>query len=149
MTDFLQVNGEPIPKAEAMELIRMLCNDAKEMAGVFHGMNRSEKFRADWPDEYAYADANWRHFMEAARKLYAQELGNPHRTEYDKKRMFLAICLWDQVDKMTPEKFGGIQMEPNTQAFEGDKRENRLTVERFGKHAMSFKDLLMSTTRFH
>lgn len=147
--DFLEVNGEKIPKAEALELIRMIMNDAKEIAGVFHGQNRSPKFRANWPDEYVFAEAEWRNFMEAARAMYAQELGDPHRSEYDKRRMFLAICLWDQVDKAAPEKFGGLQIMPNTQQFVGDKVENRKIAEKFGKHAMSFKDLAMSSTRYH
>ena len=58
------INGEQITKDEAMKLVRMLCNDAKKMAGEFHGMNRSEKFRINWPNEYRFADANWKSFIE-------------------------------------------------------------------------------------
>jgi hypothetical protein len=147
--DYMMVNGEQIPKPKAMELIRMLCNDAKEIAGVFHGMNRSEKFRANWPDEVVFAAANWRNFMEAARAMYAQQLGDPHVKEYDKQRMFLAIALYDQVEKCSPEKYPGIQLAPGTQQYEGDKFENRKIVEQWGKQSNTFKELLMSSTRYH
>lgn len=147
--DFLEVNGEQIPKSEALQLIRMIMNDAKEIAGVYHGQNRSAKFRANWPDEYVFADCEWRNFMEAARAMYAQELGNPHRSEYDKRRMFLAIALWSQVEADAPEKFAGLQMTPGTQQFEGDKAENRKIVENFGKKSDTFKDLLMGSTKYH
>lgn len=148
--DFLLVNGEQIPKSEALELICMLMNEAKQIAGVFHGMpDRSAKFRANWPNEYVFADCEWRNFMQAARAMYAQELGDPHRPEYDKKRMFLAICLWDQVAAAAPEQYTGNQMVPNTQAFHGDKFDNKKIVEKFGKHSDTFKDLLMGSTRYH
>jgi hypothetical protein len=146
--DYMLVNGERVPTDKAMELIRMLCNDAKQLAGEFHGMNRSDKFRANWPNEYVFADANWRHFMEAARAYYAELLGAPHVKEYDKRRMFLAIALYDQVCKVSPN-FEGLQMAPNTQSFEGDKFENKRITENYGKHSNTFKELLMGSTRYH
>jgi hypothetical protein len=149
MTDFLVVNGEQIPKSEAFALIRMLMNDAKEIAGVFHGQNRSEKFRANWPDEKAFAECEWRNFMEAARAMYAEALGDPQRSEYDKRRMFLAIALWQQVEATSPETYGGIQMLPGTQQFEGDKFENRKIAENFGKHSNTFKELLLNSSAYH
>lgn len=145
----LTVNGEKIPKYKAMELIRMLCNDAKELAGQFHGMNRSDKFRANWPDEYAFAECNWRNFIEAARSYYAQLLGDAQVSEYDKHRMFLAIALWDQAAKTAPESYPGIQLAPGTQQFEGDKYENRKIAETWGRHSMTFKELLMHSTMYH
>lgn len=148
IADSMLVNGEPIAKDKAMELIRMLCNDAKQLAGMFHGHNRSDKFRANWPNEYVFADTNWRHFIEATRAYYAELLGDPHVKEYDKRRMFLAICLYDQVAKVSPG-FEGIQMTPGTQAFEGDRAENRRTIENYGKHSNTFKDLLLGSTRYH
>jgi hypothetical protein len=149
MTDFLEVNGERIEKQEALDLIRMLMDDAKNIAGEFHGMNRSKKFRRNWPNEYAYAECEWRNFMEAARAMYAERLGDPFTSEYDKRRMFLAIALWNQVENQAPEKYGGMQVMPDSQAFEGDKYENRKTVENFGAQSDTFKDLLMGSTKYH
>lgn len=149
IADTIEVNGEPIAKSEAMMLIRMICNDAKEIAGVFHGMNRSDKFRANWPSEYVFADANWRNFMEAARAMYAERLGNPKTPPNEARMMHLAIVLWDMVAKASPEEYPGIQLAPNTQQFEGDKIENRKIVETWGKRSNTFKELLMGSTRYH
>lgn len=151
ISDYLVVNGEKIPKSKVMELIKMLCNDAKQLAGQFHGMNRSDKFRANWPDEYAFAECNWRNFIEAARSYYAELLGRPMSEvpKYDKDRMFLAIALWDQVAKAAPEDYPGIQLSPGTQQFEGDKYENRKILENWGKRSMTFKELLMGSSRYH
>src|SRR5882672_1170286 len=91
--DYLIVNGERIPKSEALSLIRMFYNDAKQIAGVFHGMNRSEKFRRNWPNEYLFAEANWKTFVEAARQLYAQRLGDPKTAPADARKMHLALVL--------------------------------------------------------
>jgi hypothetical protein len=146
--DYMLVNGEQIPKAKAMELIRMLCNDAKQLAGQFHGWNRSDKFRANWPNEYVFADANWRHFMEAARAYYAHLLGEKNVPENDKHRMFLAIALYDQVAKVSPD-FEGIQLAPGSQQFEGDRYENKRITENYGKHSNTFRELLMGSTRYH
>ena len=147
--DFIEVNGEHIPKDKAMALIRMLCNHAKQIAGDFHGQKRSDKFRANWPNEDVFAECNWRSFVEAVRADYARLLGEPNVREDDKHHMFLAVVLWDMVDKASPEKFGGNQILPNTQQFEGDKRENRKIVENFGKQSNTFKELLMGSTRYH
>jgi hypothetical protein len=146
--DYMEVNGEPIPKQQAMELIRMLCNDAKQLAGDFHGQNRSEKFRANWPSEYAYAECNWRGFVDAIRAGYAALLGEERVPEHDKRRMFLAIALWDQVAKQSPN-FEGLRLAPNTQQFVGDPYENRKIKEDYGKHSNTFKELLMPRSRFN
>lgn len=147
--DFMMVNGEQIPKSKVMELIRMLCNDAKELAGQFHELNRSEKFRENWPNPYVYADCNWRGYVDAVIKAYGTLCGMETVPEYDKRRMFLAIALWQQIASEAPEHYAGIPMQPGTQAFEGDKRENRRIVERFGKQSNTFKELLMGSTRYH
>lgn len=54
----IEINGESIPVTEARELIRMLFEDAKQVAGEFHNMERSDKFRVNWPSEYEFADRN-------------------------------------------------------------------------------------------
>jgi hypothetical protein len=146
--DYMLVNGEQIPKAKAMELIRMLCNDAKELAGQFYELERSEKFRANWINPYVYANCNWRHFVEAVRACYGRLLGMEDIPEYDKHRMFLAIALYDQVAKVSPD-FEGIQLAPGSQQFEGDRYENKRITESYGRHSNTFKELLMGSTRYH
>jgi len=37
----IEINGEQISVKEAASLIKMLCNDAKQIAGEFHNMERS------------------------------------------------------------------------------------------------------------
>lgn len=146
--EYMEVNGEPIAKDKAMELIRILCQSAWNLAGEFHEWDRSPKFRANWPSAEAFAYANWRHFIEAAREVIASKLGDPNVDEYTKHRMFLAICLYDQVAKVSPN-FEGIQLAPGTQQFEGDKRQNREITEQYGKRSDTFRDLLMASTRYH
>src|ERR1700733_13020738 len=81
----------------------MLCNDAKQIAGLFHGMNRSIRFRANWPDEYLFADANWKTFVVAARAMYAERLADPKTPPADARKMHLALVLEQQASK-GPEK---------------------------------------------
>jgi hypothetical protein len=148
--DFLIVNGERVEKSEVLDLIRMLCNDAKEIAGEFHNMNRSEKFRRNWPNEYVYADANWKSFMEAARAMYAARLGDPKTPPGDARRIHLALVL-DAMTRQGAETDNRLQIRPNTQQFDGDKFDNKKIVNDFGKQSDTFADLLMSNTavRYH
>jgi hypothetical protein len=148
MNDFLVVNGERIEKSEAADLIRMICDDAKQIAGEFHQMERSSKFRANWPDEYVFANCEWKNFVEAARAIYAERLGDPLTSPYDARRMHLAIVLYTMCEQGA-QKHGGLQMTPNTQQFEGDRRENRKIAEDFGKHSNTFAELMSSAARYH
>lgn len=148
----IEINGENLSVSEASGLIRMLCNDAKKFAGEFHNQNRSIKFRANWPNEYPFADANWKTFIEATRALYAERLGDPKTPQDDARKMHLAIVLWSKMETMV-EPDGRLQLKPNTQQFEGDKFENRKIVESFGKRSNTMMELLMSSAaageRFH
>lgn len=146
--DYMLVNGEKIAKSDAMSLIKMLCNDAKQLAGDFHGQDRSEKFRANWPNEYAYAECNWRGFVDAVRAAYAALLGEEKVPEYDKRRMFLAMCLWDQVAKASPN-YEGLRLAPNTLQYHGDRYENKKITENYGRHSNTFRELLMPKSRFN
>lgn len=146
--DFIPVNGEQIPKAEALSLIKMLCDDAKRIAGEFHGMNRSKKFRANWPNEYVFADTQWKSFVEAARAIYAERLNDPKTKEYDKRRMHLAIVLWTMAEQGA-EKDGRLQIPKSGQQFVGDPFENRKIVDDFGKQSNTLMDLLGGAARFH
>ena len=146
MTD-IYINSELVPKEEALACVRMLCDDAKQIAGVFHGMNRSAKFRKNWPNEYVFADCNWKSFMEAARTMYAQKMGDPKVKDYDKRRMYIALVLQTMAEQGA-EKDGRLQLAPNTQQFDGDPFENKKIVNDYGKQSNTFKDLLMGSARY-
>src|SRR6185437_12075620 len=107
----------------------MIQKDAHEMAGVFHGMNRSQKFRINWPDEDTFATANWKSFVAAVRQMYSERLGNPGTPQEDARRMYLALLLeraWGAGQlAMGIEPDMQLQLSPGTQQFEGDPQENR------------------------
>jgi hypothetical protein len=148
--DFIEVNGERIPKHEALALIKMLCNAAKQKAGEFHGMERSPKFRANWPNQNLYAESEWRNFMEAAREMYANRLADPLTPPADARKMHLAIVLHTMAEQ-AGENDNRLQLRPNTQQFVGDPFENKKIVNHFGKHSNTFLDLALgqSTARYH
>lgn len=140
----ININGEQLSVHEAQSLIRMFCNDARKIAGEFHGMNRSVKFRRNWPDEYVFADANWKTFVEACRQIYAARLGDPHTPADEARQMHLAIVLWSMIEK-TAEPDPRLQLAPDTQQFEGDRYENKKIVEQFGPQSNTFKRLLLGS----
>lgn len=126
------VNGEQISESEATSLIRMLCEDAKKIAGEYHGQNRSAKFRINWPDEYKFASANWRTFVVAVRAMYAEKLGDPKTKPDDARKIHLALVLQAEMGK-GQEADTRLQLAPNTQQFVGDAYENKKIIEKFGK----------------
>lgn len=148
MSGNIVVNGEVLTVGEAMALVRMLCEDAKQVAGEFHNMNRSIKFRANWPNEYVFADTQWKNFVECVRGMYAARLGNPKTTAADARKMHLAIVLYTMAEQGA-EKDPRLQITPNTQQFDGDPVENRKIVEDYGKQSNSFAELALPEKRFH
>jgi len=127
----IEINGEQITQDEAMGLIRMLCEDAKKVAGEYHGMARSAKFRVNWPDEYKFANANWKTFVVAVRQMYAEKLADPKTKPEDARKMHLALVLQTQMAQ-GQETDNRLQLSPNTQQFVGDKFENKKIIEKFG-----------------
>lgn len=148
--DCMLVNGEQIPKSEACELLRMFYNDCKQIAGQFYEHERSEKFRANWPIDTVYVNCNWRNFFQETRQAYAELLGRPDEqvSPYDKRRIFLAIALHDQVEKVSP-KFEGVQIAKDSPQFWGDKRENKNISELWGKRSNTFREILMNGTMYN
>lgn len=142
--EFIEINGERIPKSEVADCIKMLLHDAKEYAGQFHNQNRSEKFRLNWPSEYVFADANWQYFIDATRRLYAELLGNEKVKPRDKRRMHIALVGHSMATKDAPLNPRSPIM-PGTQQFEGDKFENKKIIDKFGPRSNTFKELLMSS----
>ncbi len=148
--EFIIVNGEQIDKTEAMELLRGLYHEAEEAAGEAHGKDRSEKFRKNWPDEYLYAKANWKSYVQEARKRYAQKLADPRTHLKEQRRIHMALVLEFEISR-GQERDNRLQLGRGTQQFEGDPFENRKIIDQFGKQSNTFKDLLLSSSarRFH
>ena len=128
---FIEINGENISTREALDLTRMLYHDASEVAGEFYEMNRSEKFRTNWPNQDRFVATNWKTFVEATRQIYAARLGDLKTPPAEARKMHLALVLQAMMAK-GEEADNRLQIAPGTQAFEGDKAENRKTMERFG-----------------
>lgn len=149
----LDINGEKIGVAEATNLIRMLDHDAKEIAGVFYDMDRSPKFRVNWPDQDRFVAANWKTFIAAARAMYAERLGDPKTPPHEARMMSLALILGHKLEKsmallgVAPDD--RLQLKPNTQQFVGDKYENKKIVEKFGMKPNLRAALLNSAATRH
>lgn len=143
------VGNEEILTEDALQLIRMLINDARRIAGMFHGQNRSAKFRANWPDEYQFAEHEWRNFMDTTLAMYADALRDTRRSDYDKRCMYLASVLWHMVSSAAPEHYLGEQLVPGTEKFEGSKTENIRIGGLFGRQSMTFAELALPNKRFH
>ena len=128
---YIEINGENISTKEALDLTRMLYHDASEVAGEFYEMNRSEKFRTNWPNQDRFVATNWKTFVEATRQIYAARLGDLKTPPAEARKMHLVLVLQAMMAK-GEEADNRLQIAPGTQAFEGDKAENRKTMERFG-----------------
>lgn len=139
------INGEFVSAKEAGDLIKMLYNDAKQVAGVFHGMNRSKKFRRNWPNEYLFAESEWKNFVVATRSMYLDRLKDPKTLPSDGKRMFQALYL-ERLASEGREQDQRLQLAPNTQQFVGDPYENKKISEKFGDHSNSFAELALGST---
>jgi hypothetical protein len=128
----IPINGVNLTPKQAGDIVRMLYEDAKQIAGEFHNMERSEKFRINWPNEYDFAESEWKNFIEAARIMYVARLAHPKTPRADAERMSQALILQAMMAK-GEEADTRLQIIPNTQQFEGDRRENRLIIDKFGK----------------
>jgi hypothetical protein len=130
---FIDLGLVQVTPKEAADCVKMLISDAKQIAGEFHGQNRSEKFRANWPDEYKFASTNWKSFVEPMIRQYAELLGRPDVSEQDKHRIYIARLMWEKLGE-GKERDNRLQLAPNTQQFVGDAFENRKIKEKFGTH---------------
>jgi hypothetical protein len=145
MNEGFDINGEFISSKDAGDLIRMLYNDAKQVAGIFHGMNRSKKFRKNWPNEYVFAESEWKTFVAATRQMYVDRLKDPKTLPSDAQRMFKALYL-ERLASEGQEQDNRLQLAPNTQQFVGDKYENKKISENFGDQSSSFAELALGST---
>lgn len=128
---------------EAADCVKMLISDAKQIAGEFHGQNRSEKFRTNWPDEYKFAASSWKSFVQPMIIQYATLLGRDDVTEADKRRIYVARLMWEKLGQ-GKEKDNRLQITPNTQQFVGDRYENKRIARDFGTHG-NFRAAVMNS----
>lgn len=128
---FIIVNGEQVSVKEAASLVDMIRQDAMQVAGEFHNMNRSEKFRVNWPNEYLFAEAEWKSFVEAVRAMYTQRLSDPLTTDAEKRKIHRALII-ERMVAQAGEADNRLQLKPATQQFEGDPFENRKITNQFG-----------------
>lgn len=133
---FIDLGLLQVTPKEAADCVKMLINDAKELAGVYHGKNRSAKFRAGWPDERRFASSNWQTFVQAVIEGYANLLGAPKVSEDDKRRIYIARLMWERM-AVGKERDNRLQLRPNSLQFAGDPIENRRIARDFGTHAHS------------
>jgi hypothetical protein len=108
-------------------------------------MERSPKFRANWPNEYLFAESEWKNFVVAVREIYLERLRDPKTLPSEAKKMFQAIYL-ERLASKDAEQDMRLQIKPHTQQFEGDKHENRKIADKFGKQSNTFAELALGTT---
>jgi hypothetical protein len=151
------VDGEKLSSFQVRRLLDMVRKDAQEYAGQFYDQCRSEKFRFAWREvglragrdaQMCFVEAQWGHFVEHVRMLYAQMLTDPKVSEADKYRMHQALIVQAVLGAQSQET--PIQMAPGTQQFEGEKFENKQIAAAFGERAEpSLMRKLLSTTAVH
>jgi|SRR5579859_980293 len=142
----LIVGGEVITAGDAMKLVDTIYERAYDIAGAFYENNRSEKFRSSWPNVYEYADANKKAFVAQARADFSRILADPHGDEKQKRRVYLAMLLErafsEGLAALGRESNTRLQVMRETQQFEGESRENRKTIDNFGRQE-SLRAVLM------
>ena len=126
------INGENVSPQEQRKLLKMLRHDAEEVAGEFYDMERSDKFRLNWPNQDQFVKSEWKNFVAAVRLMYTERLGDPNTSPKDKDKMFKAVIMQNMMAQGR-ETDMRLQIMPNTQTFAGDKAENKRTTDKFGK----------------
>ena len=109
----------------------MIRHDAEEFAGVFYDKSRSKRFRALWPNAMEYVRANWPHFVIHVRQTYAEMLTRHDTTQAMKDAIYQAL-IEDAPGARSMHAEDPLPLAYNTQAFEGDRKENARTDETYG-----------------
>lgn len=149
------VNGEELSDSQVEYYRRVLRNDCIKFAGEFHNMCRSRTFRANWPNEYEFAETNWKTFVSAVRQMYAARLRETHIKPDEAETIFRCLVIDAMTnaaaDMLNQPADTSLQLVPDSQAFAGDKSENAAIVEKFGaRRTRTFKRALRnSATKFH
>jgi hypothetical protein len=151
------VDGERLTKSEVRRLLDMVKKDAQEYAGQFYDKCRSVKFRRAWTEvglrsgrdaQLCFVDAQWTHFVEHVRSLYADMLTWPQVAEQDKHKIHQALIVQAMLGAQSQNV--PVQLAPGTQQFEGEKFENKHIAQTFGERAEpSLMNKLMTSTKLH
>jgi hypothetical protein len=111
--------------------IRSIEGLAREIAGCFFEGERSQRFRKKWgtsdKSQQRYINQHWQTFIKPARQMLSQRLGDPSVPETEKERIYHALIADRVVDQAVGRAAGQTQLEPGTEAFDGDKFLNRET----------------------
>lgn len=148
------VDGQNLTNSQVRKLLDMFNKDCKEYAGRFFDQCRSEKFRTAWREvglrsgrdaQMCFVDAQYLHFAEHVRSLYADMLTSPKVNEDDKYQIHQALIV--QASLGAQSQHVPVQLAPGTQQFEGEKYENKQIAQNFGEYVEpSLLAKLMSST---
>lgn len=136
------VDGENLSDIQVSRLLDMVKKDAQEYAGQFFDQCRSVKFRKAWVEvglragrdaQLCFVDAQWGHFVEHVRALYADMLSSPKVSEDDKHKIHQALIIQAVLGDRSQN--APVQMAPGSQQFHGEKYENNKIAENFGAYA--------------
>lgn len=141
----LLVDGELLQDPEIIDLLKMIDHDCKEFAGAFFEEDRSKKFRRTWNNigkltrrsaQDCFVDHSWKHFVVHVRAWYAHQLDQLRdqvdlASEKKKDRLHKALII-EYMRGTSKKAEDVIQMAPDTQAFQGDKADNKFISESFG-----------------
>ncbi len=129
---YVLVNGKEISVRDARKRVKLIYDLARNIAGEFHDMERSEKFRANWPSQDEFVKHEWRTFVQAARLMITTNiLGKQEVSTKDKDEYFEALIIERDISQ-GQETDARLQLMPNTQQFVGDRHENIKIKEKFG-----------------
>ena len=146
--DYIIVNGVRLSIAEASKRIKIIYDLAREIAGEFYDMNRSEKFRINWPDQDQFAASEWRTFVEAARLMLTEKLTDDKVSIPEKDKISHALIIETHISKGM-ETDDRLQIMKDSQQFWGDKYENQKILQKFGKAPNLRAYLRRSTAVLH
>lgn len=126
---------------------KLVVHAAKEFAGTFYDADRSDMFRATWPNQMEYVNTKWPHFVEHVRTAFTEMLGRSDVAQRLKDEIYDALV----ADAPTAHNGGHspLPIAPGTEAFVGDRRENMRIDEAVGKRPMSLAEKLRTTTAFY
>ena len=104
-------------------------NAARQLAGEFFELCRSNRFRGFWGlkdrDQDHFIDENWFLFVDAARQAMVELLGKSNTPEHVKEEIHQALCQENAVGQLAGQGSGSLQMEKDSEHFKGDKALNR------------------------
>ncbi len=132
MSPYIIVNGVRLGTKEAAARIKVIYDLAREIAGEFYDMNRSDKFRTNWPNQEEFAKSEWRSFVVSARTMLTEILTRDNVPVKEKDKIAQALIIERHISD-GQETDNRLQIMKDSQQFAGDKFENRKILEKFGK----------------